>query len=128
MGKQATEELKTETYPLRREVKRQLRRAYATYLNNLLTGKDQEADQATKNERFWTFMKHQESSNCIIAPLKTEGKLVLDPTVQADILNRQFQSVFSEVRSYTYEEFQAKCNMGSSHDFPVLNSIQISVE
>ena len=63
-------------------------------------------------------MKHQKSSNCGIASLKMEGKLVSHPTAQADILKRQLQSVFNEGRSYTYEELQAKCDIG----------IQISIE
>ena len=54
--------------------------------------------------------------------------MVPDPTAKSDILNRPFQSEFSEGRSSTNEEFQAKCNMGSSHDLPVLDSIQVSVK
>ena len=44
---------------------------------------------------------------------------------QAEALNRQFQRVFSEDKSYTREEFAAKCGM-PPNQFPVLDSVDIT--
>ena len=44
---------------------------------------------------------------------------------QAEALNRQFQRAFSEGKSYTREEFAAKCGM-PLNQFPILNSVDIT--
>jgi len=76
MRKQGTEELKVLCKQLRREVQCQLQRAYWAYLNT--TFEDADSEQATKNKRFWTYIKHQKSSNVGVAPLKEERRLISD--------------------------------------------------
>ncbi|KAK7485512.1 hypothetical protein BaRGS_00023200, partial [Batillaria attramentaria] len=44
--------------------------------------------------------------------LKVNGQLITDPTAKAEVLNRQFQSVFNEGKTYTQEGFHQKCPMG----------------
>ena len=123
MRKQGTEELKQQNKQLRREVQRQLRRAYWNYLSKTFEGND--SQQTCKSKRFWTYIKHQKSSNVGVAPLKINGHLVSDEKEQAEALNRQFQRAFSEDKSYTREEFAAKCGM-PPNQFPVLNSVDIT--
>ena len=65
MRKQGTEKLKVQYKQLRREVQRQLRRAYWAYLNTIF--EDADSEQAAKNKRFWTYIKHQKSSNVGVA-------------------------------------------------------------
>ena len=59
-----------------------------------------------------------------VAPLKINGHLVSDEKEQAEALNRQFQRAFSEDKSYTREQFAAKCGM-PPNQFPVLDSVDI---
>ena len=42
------------------------------------------------NKRFWSYIKHQKSSNTGVAPLKKDGQLTSDPKAQAELLNEQF--------------------------------------
>ena len=46
-------------------------------------------------KRFWLMMKHSRSDNSVIAPLRDNGQLFTDPKEKANILNRQFESVFT---------------------------------
>ncbi|XP_076435230.1 uncharacterized protein LOC143275052 [Babylonia areolata] len=80
-----------------------------------------------KYKRFWSFIKHQKSSNTGVAPMKADGRLTPEPSAEDEILNRHFQSVFSKGNEYSTEEFTQKCNMKPA-DFPELENIKISVE
>ena len=63
------------------------------YVDGLIT--DEEGKSPTSDKRFWKFIKHQRQEAQGIAPLKSNGKLEDDPVKKANILNAQFQSVFS---------------------------------
>ena len=77
MRKQCTVELKVLCKQLRREVQCQLQRAYWTYLNT--TFEDAESEQATKNKLFWTYIKHQKSSNVRVAHWRKKDALFRTP-------------------------------------------------
>ena len=49
-----------------------------------------------KIKKLYTFIKHKRTENTGISPLKSEGSTYTDPTQQATILNKQFESVFSK--------------------------------
>jgi hypothetical protein len=58
--------------------------------------------QDTDSNRFnkqptnlFSYMKSQKNENTGIAPLRSEGALHSEPTKKANILNTQFQSVFT---------------------------------
>ena len=54
--------------------------------------------------------------------MRQNGLLPSEPTEQANILNKQFQSAFSEKQNYTKQEFQDKCQMeGNYHTAPEIN-------
>ena len=127
MRKQGLQEFEQAYRHLRREVQRQLRRSYWSYLNDMFEENDESSTKPTNQKRFWTYIKHQKSSNIGVAPLRVGGRLVSDPKEQANILNQQFKTAFSEGRKYTKQEFIHKCKMPAK-DVPVLNTIHISVE
>jgi hypothetical protein len=75
-------------------VQRAIRKAYWQYIEGIITSNNEEESPAT-DKRFWRYVKHQKQEAQGVAPLKKDGKLVDDPTEKANILNTQFQSVFS---------------------------------
>ena len=53
-------------------------------------------------KKFWTYIKHCKQDSSGVAPLiDTEGKLVDDSKGEAEILNKQFTSVFSKISPLT---------------------------
>jgi hypothetical protein len=124
MKKNGSDYLKAQAKVMRRLVQRLLRQSYWNYLNNIFTGEDDPVN-AGKNKRFWTYMKNQKSSSIGVAPLKKDGQLTSDPTVQAEVLNAQFQSVFGDGATYSEEEFQTKTGM-TILDTPPMDEIHIN--
>ena len=57
------------------------------------------------SKRFWTYIKHKKTDKNGVSPLKRRGKLETDPVNQANILNDQFKSVFSDSSTINEEEF-----------------------
>jgi len=51
--------------------------------------------QDQNNKPFWRYIKSRKQDNIGIAPLKSEGKLYSDSQSKAEILNCQFQQVFT---------------------------------
>ena len=123
MKKTGSEKLKDEAKNLRRFVQRQLRQSYWRYMN--IFTEENASSQTMQNKRFWSYIKHQRSSNACVAPLKKDGRLTSDPKEQAEVLNLQFQSVFGDGKRYTEEEFMQKTGMHDS-DFPTMEDIEIS--
>ena len=123
MKKTGSEKLKDEAKNLRRFVQRQLRQSYWRYMN--IFTEENASSQTMQNKRFWSYIKHQRSSNACVAPLKKDGRLTSDPKEQAEVLNLQFQSVFGDGKRYTEEEFMQKTGMHNC-DFPTMEDIEIS--
>ena len=109
MKKTGSDEDKRLKNNLRRVVQRKLRRSYWSYLNDIF--EEEEGIHETKNKKFWRYMYHQQMTKTGISPLKKDGKLYTNPKSQADILNQQFQSAFSEGNKYTLDEFKNKTGM-----------------
>ena len=79
---------------LKAESQRIQRNAYWRYINSLFEpSKDTEIPAAQK--RFWNYIKSLKKDNTGVSALKENGKLHPDPTSKANILNRQYQSVFT---------------------------------
>ncbi len=68
-----------------------LRKARQEYINNILT----ESLEKNDSKPFWRYIKAQRQENCGIAPLKDKGQLHPDACKKAEILNKQFTSVFT---------------------------------
>ena len=73
-------------------------------------------------KRFWTLMKHARSNSGGIAPLCDQGQLVSDARGKAEILNRQFESVFMKDQTATQDV------PSPSSLFPTAPDIHITTE
>ena len=91
VDKKITEQFKD----VKRTVQRELRRAYWKYVDDIVTSQENDS-QYSGMKRFWTYIKHKRTDNKGIAPMQQKGRLYSEPTEQANILNKQFQSAFSE--------------------------------
>ena len=104
---------------LKHEVHRDERRAYWSYVENLITLKEEDHDYSGL-KRFYKFIKHKKTDINGVAPLKVDGKLVTEPKDKAEALNYQFQSVFS------YETVVPTDNESSHQQVPSMPSINIT--
>ena len=113
-------------------IQKKQRQAYWNYIEDIIIPKESDTtNTCNKNnskKRFWTFIKHKKSDNSNITALKENGKLETDPVVKANILNRQFHSVFTERQSISRDEFINQTNIQSKRkDFDTVNDIDITV-
>ena len=92
-GKQTHDKLKSNFTKFKSSIQKGIRRSYVEYLDSVIFSND--ADRC-KNKKLYTFIKHKRTENAGISPLKSEGSTYTDPTQQATILNKQFESVFSK--------------------------------
>ncbi|XP_052261072.1 uncharacterized protein LOC127865168 [Dreissena polymorpha] len=72
------------------------RQNYHQYINNLIEVQDPNDDKQLKQKRFWNYIKSLRKDNSGIAPLKDNGRLFNLPKDKADILNKQYMSVFTQ--------------------------------
>ena len=93
---------------IKRKVQRELRRAYWNYIEEIVTPQEND-NQYTGMKRFWTYTKHKRTNCKGISPLRSDGLLHSDPTDQSNILNKQFQSAFSEIININKYQFNEKC-------------------
>ena len=77
---------------LKRECQRQLRREHYRYVENLLTDDE---NTGCVGKTFWSYLKHKRVYNCGIGTLREGDRLITDSTEKAEVLNRQFNSVFT---------------------------------
>jgi hypothetical protein len=68
-------------------------------MENNIIGSDEKEPAGTIQKRFWSHVKAVKKDRVGTAPLKDNGLLVSDPKCKASILNRQYQSVFSQENS-----------------------------
>ena len=89
------------------QVQRQFRREYWNYVNNLFSPTSEHKSateinqdkQATDNKKsLWSYIKQCKQDSIGVAPLRdtVSGKLFSNARDKAELLNRQFQSVFSK--------------------------------
>ena len=81
------EKLKT----LKKTIQKETKKAYWDYTENLIT----ENESQSGNKKVWTFIKHKKTDSIDIAPLKENNILKDTPKDKAEILNKQFSSVFT---------------------------------
>ena len=78
---------------LKYNIQKQIRNAYWLYIESVIFTGD---SQQCSNKKFYSFVKHNKTEQCGVAPLKHQGLTYTDPVDKANILNRQFESVFSK--------------------------------
>ena len=49
-------------------------------------------------KKFWHFVKQKRKDSCNIAPMRRDGVLISDSLGKANILNKQYSSVFTPVK------------------------------
>ena len=88
---------------LKSRVQKEIRQAHNNYVANILTLENTDPyDNATTHQstanrkRFWSYIKNLKRDNNNLSPLKDNGILVSDSKGQANILNNQYQSVFTD--------------------------------
>ena len=89
------EQYKSKLRSLKHSIRRETRTAYWNYVESIIIPPD---DRPQDSNKLWTFIKHRKSDTVGIAPLKDGGVLKDNPADKAEILNRQFKSVFTVER------------------------------
>ena len=80
------------------EAQRESRTAHRNYTDGIFnfdTPDNSPDDQQTISKRFWSFIKSLGKDSCEVSPLRNNGTLFSDPNDKADILNKQYCSVFT---------------------------------
>ena len=81
----------------KKSVQKAERQSYWAYINDIIETGDLENDhQPLKQKRFWHYIKSLWKDSTGIAPLNDNGCLFNASKDKADILNRQYQSVFMQ--------------------------------
>ena len=86
---------------LKQIVQKELRTEYWKYIEKMICDipidePGQYETAKTKPKNLFSYIKSTRSDNTGVAPLKKDGKLVTDTEEKANILNQQFQSVFTD--------------------------------
>ena len=102
-----------------------MRKSYWQYIENMIFYIDiQDTDSNRFNKQpnnLLSYMKSQKNENTGIAPLRSEGALHSEPTKKANVLNTQFQSVFTSESNINIPD-----KGPSPH--PVMSNITITVQ
>jgi hypothetical protein len=75
------------------------RTSYYSYINNIIEFDTSDPEKQTKQKKFWTYIKSLRKDNTGVTPLKDNGRLFNSPTDKANILNKQYMSVFTQETS-----------------------------
>ena len=82
--------------------------------------------QPCSNKKFYSFVKHNKTEQCGIAPPKQQGLTYSDPVDKANILNRQFESVFSKPQPLSLKQLAKQAT--ASIYTPKMQIIDISID
>jgi hypothetical protein len=85
---------------LKHLVQKKLRDAYWNYIESIIAPMDPE-NPYTGMKKFWTLIKSLRKDYSGVAPLKEHGKTSTENPEKANILNRQFESVFTREKTIT---------------------------
>ena len=80
----------------KKAVQKQERQSYWTYINNIIEVGDPDSEQQPKQKRFWNYIKSLRKDTTGVSPLKDNGRLFNTARDKADILSRQYQSVYTK--------------------------------
>ena len=87
--------LKLKFTSLKHSIQKQIRESYYNYIESIVM--DQHSNTGRLSKRLYTFIKQQKSDSREINSLKSNGINNTLPTDKANILNTQFQSVFTKL-------------------------------
>ena len=74
-----------------------IRHAHWNYVNSI----HQDGLESNDSKPFWRYVKSNQQDSVGVSPLKSVGKLYAEAKDKADILNKQFKSVFTPPQSRT---------------------------
>ena len=99
------------------------RQSYWNYINDLIEPpSDNQEHSRNRQKRFWHYIKSLRRDNCGVSPLRDhEGKLCSAPSDKANILNKQYESVFTK-------EDSSDIPTPSGEPLPEMDAIEISEE
>ena len=110
-----------DTYAKQRSlVQSMIRQSYWDHMEHKIVGDDGEPT-ASMQKNFWSYIKATKKDRVGTAPLKDNGILFSDAKNKAEILNKQYQSVFSK-------EDPTSIPTPSEASFPSMPEIVISQE
>ena len=104
----------------KKAVQKMERQSYWAYINNIIETGEPDSDHIPKQKRFWSYIKSLRKDSTGIAPLKDNGRLFNASKDKADILNRQYQYVF------TQEDPDTKVPDPEGKPYPDMNNILVS--
>ena len=97
--------LEEEFRNIKKDIQKSMRRAYWTYIDNIVTPPDENTENETNKyqgmKKFWQFIKSNKKDQQGVATLKTAGKISSTAIDKANTLNHQFQSVFNPLQQPT---------------------------
>ena len=90
--------IKTKFTLLKHKIQMEICQAYNQYLHSIITDQPENTEEPAKpNKRFWTLIKQQKSDSKEITSLKSNGTTYTKASDKANVLNGQFQSVFTKL-------------------------------
>jgi len=113
-----TPEARSKYRQFAKDVDKQIKRAYFTYLEEILKP-DESQTGWNKNKRWFSFLKAKKREQSSGSPLKEGGKLVTDDAGKAGVLNRQFYA------AYTRDDGSPLPDLGPS-THPTMRDIEFS--
>ena len=119
--------IKTKFTALKHKIQKEIRQAYNDYLYSIITDQTENSEEpARPNKRFWTLIKQQKSDSKEITSLKSNGIVYTKASDKANILNGQFQSVFTKLVPLKLKHL-AELILPRSLKFPSMPDIKITI-
>ena len=104
---------------IKHQIQRETRKAYWNYLENIICY-DENIETAQKQKKFWNYIKNTKKENSGVTPLRHEGFLVDNTKQKAEILNKQYHSVFTPENDHE--------QIPQLHDnYPAMHDIHITL-
>ena len=97
------------------------------YIESIITDQQETASEfQCHNKRLFTFIKQQKTDSKEISCLKSNGINHTDPTIKANILNNQFQSVFTKLGPLKLRHLISLI-LPRNLTFPIMPDIKVTV-
>ena len=107
---------------MKAKVQRAERQAYWKYVENLIEVGNEDTDHRPgKQKRFWSYIKSLRKDNSGVSPLKENGKMHADPLDKSNILNRQYESIFTR-------EDDTNIPLLEGQPYPPMPDIEVSTD
>lgn len=93
------ENIKARSKQVKHQVQKQIRKSFWNYIDGLVSFDDDDDfkfQRPPKQKRLFQYVKSLRKDSSGIASLKSNGSLITDPIEKADLLNKQYESVFTK--------------------------------